>query len=110
MNSTARHIARKIATHPETKSFAKSVQRNMASGTPSETAKVQANAGADAPTFESIGIKNSDIVQKSGVSLSQQQKVLVGSVLDVCITLALREHFPNLRLIILQSSLRVTLP
>ncbi|KAK1460790.1 hypothetical protein CMEL01_15087, partial [Colletotrichum melonis] len=83
MHSTARHIAKRIATHPETKSFAKSIQRNMASGTPSETAKVQATADASAPTFESVGIKNSDIAQKSGVSLSQQQKVLVGSVLDL---------------------------
>ncbi|WYZ45676.1 hypothetical protein EsH8_VIII_000992 [Colletotrichum jinshuiense] len=55
----------------------------MASGTPSETAKVQASADANAPSFESIGIKNTDIVQKSGISLSQQQKVLVGSVLDL---------------------------
>ncbi|WDK23624.1 hypothetical protein CGRA01v4_14916 [Colletotrichum graminicola] len=83
MHSSARHIAKQIATHPETKSIAKQVQRNMASGTPSETAKAQASADANAPSFESIGIKNNDIVQKSGVSLSQQQKVLVGSVLDL---------------------------
>ncbi|TDZ27717.1 hypothetical protein C8035_v009476 [Colletotrichum spinosum] len=83
MHSTARHIAKQVATHPETKSFAKSIQRNMASGTPSETAKAQASSGSDAPSFESIGVKNTDIVQKSGVSLSSQQKVLVGSVLDL---------------------------
>jgi len=83
MHSSARHIAKQIATHPETKSFAKQVQRNMASGTPSETAKAQASADSNAPSFESIGIKNNDIIQKSGVSLSQQQKVLVGSVLDL---------------------------
>ncbi|KDN63405.1 hypothetical protein CSUB01_11904 [Colletotrichum sublineola] len=55
----------------------------MASGTPSETAKAQASADSNAPSFESIGVKNNDIIQKSGVSLSQQQKVLVGSVLDL---------------------------
>ncbi|KAK1672750.1 hypothetical protein BDP55DRAFT_672470 [Colletotrichum godetiae] len=91
MHSTARHIAKKIATHPETKSFVTSIQRNMASGTPSETAKAQANVEASTPTFESVGIKNSHVVEKSGVSLSQQQRLLVGSVLDVCITLSLRE-------------------
>ncbi|GJD04017.1 hypothetical protein ColKHC_12842 [Colletotrichum higginsianum] len=55
----------------------------MASGTPSDTAKVQASADSNAPSFESVGIKNNSINQKSGVSLSQQQKVLVGSVLDL---------------------------
>lgn len=83
MHSSARHIAKQIATHPETKSIAKQFQRNMASGTPSDTAKVQASADSNAPSFESVGIKNNSINQKSGVSLSQQQKVLVGSVLDV---------------------------
>ncbi|KAK1974174.1 hypothetical protein LZ30DRAFT_741262 [Colletotrichum cereale] len=83
MHSSARHIAKQIATHPQTKSFAKQAQRNMASGTPSETAKAQAEADSNAPSFESIGIKNNSVVQKSGVSLSQQQKVLVGSVLDL---------------------------
>ncbi|KAF6829612.1 hypothetical protein CMUS01_08100 [Colletotrichum musicola] len=83
MHSTTRHIAKQIATHPETKNLAKQVQCNMASGTPSETAKAQAASDANAPTFESIGVKNTDIVQKSGVSLSQTQKVLVGSILDL---------------------------
>ncbi|OHE99322.1 hypothetical protein CORC01_05363 [Colletotrichum orchidophilum] len=55
----------------------------MASGTPSATAKAQTDADANGPSFESIGIKNNSIIQKSGVSLSQQQKVLVGSVLDL---------------------------
>ncbi|OLN86549.1 hypothetical protein CCHL11_08525 [Colletotrichum chlorophyti] len=83
MHSTARHIAKQVATHPETKSFAKQVQRNMASGSPSDTAKAQASADANAPTFDSVGIKNTNINEKPGVSLSQQQKVLVGSVLDL---------------------------
>ncbi|KAF9871967.1 hypothetical protein CkaCkLH20_10599 [Colletotrichum karsti] len=83
MHSTAGRIAKSVLTHPETKNLAKQAQRNMSAGTPSETAKAQASASDNAPSFESIGIKNTDIVQKSGVSLSQQQKVLVGSVLDL---------------------------
>lgn len=82
MPSTAR-LAKQILSTPQAKSLAKSAQANMSTGTPSETAKAQASASANAPSFESIGIKNKDIVQKSGVSLSEQQKVLVGSVLDV---------------------------
>ncbi|KAJ3953307.1 hypothetical protein N0V92_010222 [Colletotrichum tropicale] len=82
MPSTAR-LAKQILSTPQAKSLAKSAQANMSTGTPSETAKAQASASANAPSFESIGIKNKDIVQKSGISLSEQQKVLVGSVLDV---------------------------
>ncbi|KAI8261572.1 hypothetical protein K4K53_000568 [Colletotrichum sp. SAR 10_77] len=82
MPSTAR-LAKQILSTPQAKSLAKSAQANMSTGTPSETAKAQASASANAPSFESIGIKNKDIIQKSGVSLSDQQKVLVGSVLDL---------------------------
>lgn len=35
------------------------------------------------PTFDSVGVKNQTVHQEAGVSLSDHQKVLVGSVLDV---------------------------
>lgn len=56
----------------------------MSTGAPSGTAQVQAAADASAPSFSSIGIKNTNIETAPGVNLSEQQKVLVGSVLDVC--------------------------
>lgn len=55
----------------------------MASGPPSETAKAQAAADSNAPSFSSLGIKHTDIKTAAGVNLSDQQKVIVGSVLDV---------------------------
>ncbi|KAI1398373.1 hypothetical protein F4819DRAFT_489630 [Hypoxylon fuscum] len=57
-----------------------------ATGTPSATAKVQAQANAQggaSPPFESYLIKNTKINEAAGVSLSSQQKLLVGSVLDL---------------------------
>jgi len=56
--------------------------RAMATGTPSATAQAQA-AATSTPSFSSLGIKNTSINEGSGVQLSSQQKVLVGSVLDV---------------------------
>jgi hypothetical protein len=61
--------------------------RNMASGTPSETSKVQASAEADAGSFDLHNIRNTSINEGPGVHLSQSQKLLVGSVLDVSVTL-----------------------
>jgi hypothetical protein len=55
----------------------------MASGTPSTTAQAQSAADANAPSFASLGIEHTTINEKAGVSLSSQQKLLVGSVLDV---------------------------
>jgi hypothetical protein len=55
----------------------------MSTGNPSGTAQAQASADASAPSFSSIGIKRTDIQTAPGVNLSEQQKVLVGSVLDV---------------------------
>lgn len=55
----------------------------MSSGVPSETAQAQAAADSKAPSFASLGIKNTDIKTATGVTLSDQQKVIVGSVLDV---------------------------
>jgi len=40
-------------------------------------------ASTTEPTFSSIGVKNTDINQDSGVNLSSHQKLLVGSVLDL---------------------------
>lgn len=56
----------------------------MSTGAPSGTAQAQAAADASAPSFSSIGIKRTNIETAPGVNLSEQQKVLVGSVLDVC--------------------------
>ncbi|KAH8886415.1 hypothetical protein GQ53DRAFT_750688 [Thozetella sp. PMI_491] len=55
----------------------------MASGAPSETSKVQANAEAEAGSFDSHNIRNTSINEGPGVHLSQSQKILVGSVLDL---------------------------
>ncbi|KAL1863024.1 hypothetical protein Daus18300_008180 [Diaporthe australafricana] len=55
----------------------------MSTGTPSGTAQAQASADASAPSFSSIGIKRTNIESAPGVNLSEQQKVLVGSVLDL---------------------------
>lgn len=57
--------------------------RTMSTGTPSGTAQAQATADANAPSFSSIGIKRTNIESAPGVNLSEQQKVIVGSVLDV---------------------------
>lgn len=76
-------VAKKIASLPATRSFASDFQRSMPAGTPSETAKAQAAADASAPSFDSVGVKNTSINEKAGVSLSDHQKLVVGSVLDV---------------------------
>ncbi|KAI2615307.1 hypothetical protein GGR54DRAFT_642327 [Hypoxylon sp. NC1633] len=54
-------------------------------GTPSATAKAQAQTSREAalPPFESYGIRNTRINEDSGVNLSSDQKLLVGSVLDL---------------------------
>ncbi|KAH6663794.1 hypothetical protein B0J14DRAFT_252927 [Halenospora varia] len=55
----------------------------MASGVPSETAKAQVQATPTLPDFQNLGIESSDIKTASGVELSQHQKLIVGSVLDL---------------------------
>ncbi|KAI1343293.1 hypothetical protein F5Y15DRAFT_412088 [Xylariaceae sp. FL0016] len=55
----------------------------MSTGTPSETAQAQANAQSSPASPESYHIKNTNINEGSGVQLSSQQKLLVGSVLDL---------------------------
>ncbi|KAK0656189.1 hypothetical protein B0T16DRAFT_316069 [Cercophora newfieldiana] len=41
------------------------------------------STSSNAPTFESIGVKNTNIISAPGINLTQHQKVLVGSVLDL---------------------------
>ncbi|CAJ2503349.1 Uu.00g107430.m01.CDS01 [Anthostomella pinea] len=55
----------------------------MATGAPSEMAQTQAHADSSGPSFESHDIRTTRINEGPGVTLSQQQKVLVGSVLDL---------------------------
>ncbi|KAK6204059.1 hypothetical protein LQW54_008520 [Pestalotiopsis sp. IQ-011] len=55
----------------------------MASGVPSESAKIQQQANASSASFASHGIRNTNINAAAGVDLSDQQRVLVGSVLDL---------------------------
>ncbi|KAI0151186.1 hypothetical protein BJ166DRAFT_501326 [Pestalotiopsis sp. NC0098] len=55
----------------------------MASGVPSESAKIQQQANASSASFASHGIRNTNINAAAGVDLSDQQKVLVGSILDL---------------------------
>ncbi|ETS81684.1 hypothetical protein PFICI_06686 [Pestalotiopsis fici W106-1] len=55
----------------------------MASGVPSESAKIQEQANASSATFASHNIRNTNINTAPGVDLSDQQKVLVGSILDL---------------------------
>lgn len=61
--------------------------RNMSTGIPSETAQVQKNAenqqAAGTPSSADLNIENTNIKTAVGVTLDEQQKVLVGSVLDV---------------------------
>lgn len=65
----------------------------MSTGTPSATAQAQKEAGMKAPSTNDLGIENTDIKTATGVELSQYQKVIVGSVLDVYL-----HSFPNLEL------------
>jgi len=66
-------------TTPITRSITYSA---MTMANPSDTAKVQDNA-TPAGSFSTYNIKNTSINAGAGVSLSDQQKLLVGSVLDV---------------------------
>ncbi|KAI1073535.1 hypothetical protein F5B20DRAFT_501266 [Whalleya microplaca] len=52
-------------------------------GTPSQAAHAQAKTQMPSPSFESYHIRNSNINEGSGVKLSPQQRLLVGSVLDL---------------------------
>jgi hypothetical protein len=57
----------------------------MSTGVPSETAQIQKQSNmstSSTPSASDLGIE-SDIKTATGVSLSSQQKVIVGSVLDV---------------------------
>lgn len=52
----------------------------MSTGTPSATAQAQEKANT---TFDSFTMKNTNINEGPGVKLNDQQKLVVGSVLDV---------------------------
>ncbi|KAK3336312.1 hypothetical protein B0T19DRAFT_409122 [Cercophora scortea] len=61
-------------------------RRTMTTGIPSTTAKAQQSAeskSTNGPTFDSVGVKNTNINEAAGVKLSSHQRVLVGSVLDL---------------------------
>ncbi|KAK0632903.1 hypothetical protein B0T14DRAFT_505417 [Immersiella caudata] len=45
--------------------------------------KITATMSTNTPTFDSIGVKNTSINFAVGINLSQHQKLLVGSVLDL---------------------------
>lgn len=62
------------------------LRKTMSSGVPSETAKIQDQANASSASYASYGIKNTNINAATGVNLSDDQKVIVGSVLDVRIS------------------------
>jgi len=57
--------------------------RNMSSGVPSQTAQAQKSSDTSGPSMSDLGIENQNIKTDAGVDLSSQQKVIVGSVLDL---------------------------
>jgi len=57
--------------------------RKMSTGVPSSTAAAQQAANISAPSTSELGIENTNVKTAAGVELSAQQKLLVGSVLDV---------------------------
>jgi hypothetical protein len=66
----------------------------MSAGIPSSTAQVQKSAEMSTSASSNgsdLGIESTDIKTATGVSLSSQQRVLVGSVLDVFLP---RSSFP----------------
>jgi hypothetical protein len=66
----------------------------MSTGTPSSTAQAQKSAEMSTSASSSgsdLGIESTDIKTATGVSLSPQQRVLVGSVLDVLLPI----HLPR---------------
>ncbi|KAI1506009.1 hypothetical protein F5X99DRAFT_404557 [Biscogniauxia marginata] len=55
----------------------------MTTSTPSSTARAHGGPSAASPSLESPSIKNTAINENPGVKLSPQQRVIVGSVLDL---------------------------
>ena len=49
-------------------------------------------SSSTSPSFESLGIRNTNINAAPGVNLSSEQKVIVGSVLDVSATTINNRH------------------
>ena len=72
-----------FSSHHPISSSPKRFQR-MSADTPSETAQAQKSANMITSTNASdLGIESTDIKTATGVSLGGQQKLIVGSVLDV---------------------------
>ncbi|KAL3427776.1 hypothetical protein PVAG01_01285 [Phlyctema vagabunda] len=57
--------------------------RAMSTGVPSSTAGLQKQADQKTPSMSDLEIENTNINTSTGVSLSEQQKVYVGSILDL---------------------------
>ncbi|KAH8648494.1 hypothetical protein BX600DRAFT_442783 [Xylariales sp. PMI_506] len=55
----------------------------MSTGVPSASAQAQEQADATSTSLQSHEIKNTSINEAPGVKLSDQQKILVGSILDL---------------------------
>lgn len=62
-----------------------SAKMSTTTGIPSSTAQEQkaATSGGEGRGFAELGIVNRDVSIKEGVHLSEQQRLLVGSVLDL---------------------------
>jgi hypothetical protein len=58
----------------------------MSTGVPSETVKEEAGAGGQSSPFAALDIEIANINTAPGVQLSESQKLLVGSVLNVRLT------------------------
>ena len=62
----------------------------MSTGVPSSIAQTQKatemNTSTSAPSTSSLGIESTDIQTAAGVELNTQQRVIIGSVLDVSYT------------------------
>lgn len=64
--------------------FSTSTARHMmASNTPQAPAQPGQSTANQALSFTSVGVKNTDINAAAGINLNDQQKLAVGTVLDV---------------------------
>ncbi|ORY55685.1 uncharacterized protein BCR38DRAFT_452132 [Pseudomassariella vexata] len=81
--SALRSTGRSTSTFRTLFGFIQQKVRIMATGTPSASAQAQQNADATSATLSSYDIKNKPINEAPGVKLSESQKVVVGSILDL---------------------------
>ena len=72
----------------------KNIHRSDCITTPAHqsAAAVRKMSNSTSPSFESLGIRNTNINAAPGVNLSSEQKVIVGSVLDVSATTINNRH------------------